>query len=89
MKFELIRGAEDSAPIDEFGFTVAMLSLTEFELVLKFEFSFPLSMSIGKSPEIMRTTIINPNLFTSKATGMTLIGGVVSTNELPRMCTTQ
>ena len=89
MKFELIRGAEDSAPIEEFDFTVAVLSLTELELVLDFEFKFPLSMSIGKSPEIMRTTVINPNLFTSKMTGMTLIGGFVSTNELPRMCTTK
>ena len=78
MKFELIRGAENSAPIEEFGFTVTVLSLTELEMTLQFEFNFPLSMSIGKRPEIMRTTVINPNLFASKATGITLVGGIVS-----------
>ena len=32
----------------------------------------------------MRTAVIDPNLFISKATGKTLIGGVIGENEIPR-----
>ena len=84
MRFDLIRGADDSAPISMFEFSVKVDKLTEYELVLSFDFVHPLSISVGKSPDIMRTTVIDPNLFISKATGKTLVGGVISEIELPR-----
>ena len=84
MKFDLIRGSNDSAPIEEFEFFVYVDKLTPFELQLRFEFSRPLSISIGSYSEVMRISVINPNLFISKKTGKTLVGGVIDGSTIPR-----
>ena len=47
MRFDLIRGSDDSAPISMFEFSVKVDLLTENELVLSFDFVHPLSISVG------------------------------------------
>ena len=79
MEFKLIRGSIDSAPIEDFEFFVFVEAFTPWELTLRFEFSSPLSISIGKNPDILRTTVINPKLFISKNSGKTMAGGSAST----------
>ena len=75
IKFDLIRGSNDSAPIEEFEFYVSVEKFTPRELFLRFDFTNPLSISIGKNPDILRTMIINPDLFISKKTGKTVLKG--------------
>ena len=84
MKFDLIRGNRDSPDISRFKFSVQIDKFTEAALVLSFDFVYPLSISMGSSPDIMRITVTDPSIFISKATGKTLVGGVVSENEIPR-----
>ena len=54
VKFEIIRGAEDSAPIEEFDFIVELKELSNRALVYAFTFLNPLSISIGSRPDIFR-----------------------------------
>ena len=84
MQFQIVRGANDSAPIDEFEFFVSLKELTSWNLLLKVNFTNPLSISIGKQPDILITTIIDPRLFISRNTGKTLVGGTRIVTELPR-----
>ena len=65
MKFEIIRGAENSASIDDLGFEAFVLDFEPQQVVLQFLFKNPLMVSIGSKPDSMRITIINPNLFSS------------------------
>ena len=84
MKFDLIRGANDSAQIEQFEFFVSIFELTPQELRIQFEFTNPLSISIGRSPDIMRTTIIDSDIFISEETGNTVAEGIVDESKLPR-----
>ena len=79
-----MRASVDSADSSLLEFSVKIESITEVELVLYFDFVNPLSISTGSSPDVMRTTVIDPNIFVSKETGKALIGGFVSENEIPR-----
>ena len=72
MKFEILRGADDSAPIEEFDFEVELIELSARAIKYIFTFANPISISIGSKPDVFRKTIIKENLFISKETGRTI-----------------
>ena len=80
----MIRGSIDSASIEEFDFIVELIEFTEIQLIYKFEFSNPLSISIGSVPDIFRQTILLENLFISKESGRTIAVGTVIDTPTPR-----
>ena len=84
IKFELIRGSNDSAPIEDFEFSVQLYSFTEHELVLQFKFIKPLSISIGQVAEMARVTLLNTDLFYSSESGKTLEKEKVYELSIPR-----
>ena len=84
IKVELIRGSNDSAPIDDFEFSVKLHSFTEKELVLQFKFANPLSISIGQVAELTRVTLLNTALFYSSESGKTIEEGRVLQTSIPR-----
>ena len=84
MKFELIQGANDSAPIEEFNYVVELTEFTSRSMILKLEFEYPLSISTGSRPDIFRWTILNPNFFISKDSGKTIESGEVFETKIPR-----
>ena len=61
-----------------------MVSFTESILELKFIFENPLSISIGKRPDTLVLTFVEPDLFISKETGQTLASGTVITKQIPK-----
>ena len=50
----MVRGANDSAPAEEFDFIITLIEFTESELVYQFNFTNPLSISIGTKRDIFR-----------------------------------
>ena len=58
VKFELTRGANDSASVDDFEFYVYVLEFTPRKLLLQFEFASPLSISIGSTPDTLKISIL-------------------------------
>ena len=84
MEFDLIRGSNDSASIASLEFFVAIEKFTPWELLLRFKFSNPLSISIGKNPDVLRITLIDPTLFISQRTGKTMDAGYEIISEIPR-----
>ena len=84
MQFDLIRGANDLALIEDFKFAIELSEFTERSMSLKFEFSDPLSISTGKTPDRFRATIVEPNLFISKQSGKTVEKDTAIEVEIPR-----
>ena len=58
-------------------------------MILKFEFSDPLSISSGNVPDIFRATIVEPNLFISKKSGKTVEKDTAIEVEIPRQFPTE
>ena len=70
---EIERGSEEtSAPIEELGFRVEMMSLSDTDIEFKLEFENPLSVSIGEMPDKLKLKFLEPELFVSRETGQTL-----------------
>ena len=67
-----------------FEFFVYVEKLTTIELHLRFNFSNPLRISIGKRPDTMEITVKDTNLFVSKYTGKTMIRDALIEVDLPR-----
>ena len=73
MKIEIIRSDdEQSAPQSMLGYEVIMAGFDEKSIDIKLTFQNPLSVSIGKKRDIIRVTFVDPELFISKETGMSL-----------------
>ena len=89
MNFDLIRGANDSALVEDFDYAIQLNEFTARSMTLKFEFSDPLSISTGRTPDIFRAKIIEPNLFISKTTGKTVEKDTLVEVEVPRQFPTE
>ena len=89
MQFELIRGANDSALLEEIEFAIELSEFTARSMRLKFEFIDPLSISTGKTPDKFRATIVEPNLFISKQSGKTVKKDTEIEVEIPRQFPTE
>lgn len=67
-----------------FEFYAYALQFTPSELVIKFEFANPLLISIGQKLDIVRVTVIRPDLFIVKDSGKTVANGTKLEIEIPR-----
>ena len=80
----MIRGANDSGLIAEVEYVVEIAEFTARSMILKLDFSDPLSISSGREPDIFRAKIIQPNLFISKQSGKTVKKDTTIEVEIPR-----
>ena len=80
----MIPGSNDSASVEDFDFSVEVTKFEPRELNIKFEFANPLAISIGKVPDIIRATVIKPDLFSSKDSGKTVKNGTSLEIAMPR-----
>ena len=80
------RGSIDSsAPMSKLGFSVTLVSYESDKIHLKFKFENPLSVSIGREPDVLVIEFVEPQLFTSKETGKTLAAdSTVIVANIPR-----
>lgn len=72
ISFELIRSANETAQIEDFDFVVELTEFNIRSMVLQFEFISPLSISTGTFSDIIRFTILEPDLFVSSVSGLTI-----------------
>ena len=84
IKFYLIQGSNDSAPINEFDYETELTGFTARSMILKFTFAYPLSISTGTQPDKFRLNILEPDLFISKDSGKTIEQGTVLEVNIPR-----
>ena len=63
MAFELRRGDEDSAQLEDLYFTVNVPKIDGDELKIKFEFEHPEKVSIGSLPDVIIAEVINADFF--------------------------
>ena len=61
IRSEVRRGSIDSsAPMSKLGFTVTLVSYDVDKIHLKFKFENPLSVSIGREPDILVIEFVEP-----------------------------
>ena len=70
LNFELQRGSEDSAEIDNLGFTIQSAGLEGDLLKFLIIFDDPIQVSIGSKKDMMVTTIIDGSFFSSYSNGL-------------------
>lgn len=85
MTFEVVRGGEDSAPLDKLGFTVNAGNLKANGLSFKLVFEYPLMVSIGSQKDKMIATIVDGTFFASSDTGLPIPPGTTIEQLLPKM----
>ena len=73
MDFRLLRGSQNSAPMEDLNFSMLLIEYSVNRLVLQSVFDQPLSVSIGSLPDILRVEIVDPSLFISAESGKTLL----------------
>ena len=75
LKFELQRGDEDSADIEDLGFYVLSAGLENNLLKFELEFDDPQQISIGTLKDVMITTIVDGSFFSSSDNGLPIEPG--------------
>jgi hypothetical protein len=85
MTFEVVRGDEDSAPLEKLGFTVNAGNLKADGMAFKLIFDYPLMVSIGAKKDKMVATIVDGSFFASSDTGMPIPPGTTIEQLLPKM----
>ena len=75
LKFELQRGDEDSADIENLGFYVLSAGLENNLLKFELEFDDPQQISIGTLKDVMITTIVDGSFFSSSDNGLPIEPG--------------
>ena len=65
LNFELQRGSEDSAEMENLGFTIQSAGLEGDLLKFTIVFDQPIQVSIGSTKDMMVTTIIDGSFFSS------------------------
>jgi len=84
MKFELIRGDEESsAPMEDLSFKIEVKEFEEKYLLLRVIFENPLMVSVGAVSDILRVTIIDTTLFMDPLTGLTIEEGTQLEFKIP------
>ena len=66
------------------GFDVSVANVDENTMTLKFIFRNPLSVSIGKTPDIMNIRFTEPELFLSKESGKSLSSDTSISKTFPK-----
>lgn len=72
MSFELRRGHEDSARVDELKFEVLMEEVTGDEILFKALFENPRKVSIGSELDVIVATILDVSFFSDTNSEATL-----------------
>ena len=85
MTFEIQRGSEDSANVEELGFVVSTTGLENNLLKFKLSFDSPLSISQGSSKDKMVATIVDGNFFSNSDDGLPVEPGTTIEQPLPKM----
>ena len=85
MTFKIVRGGEDSAPVEDLGFEVMSDGIDAGMLMFKLKFDHPLKISIGSEKDKMVSTIVDGSFFSSEENGMSIQPGTEIVNALPRM----
>ena len=75
LTFELQRGDEDSADIEDLGFYVLSAGLENNLLKFELEFDDPQQISIGTLKDVMITTIVDGSFFSSSDNGLPIEPG--------------
>ena len=65
MKFEIVRGGDDSAALDDLTFKVDSTASESGTMNFKFTFDNPLMVSIGAQKDKMVATVIDGSFFAS------------------------
>jgi len=84
ISFELIRSMNEKAEVKELMFDVELKEFNVREMILQFDFINPLSISTGDISDIIRFTILQPDLFVSSASGLTIQKDTTVEVEVPR-----
>jgi hypothetical protein len=63
MTFAIVRGADDSAPAEYLGFSVESAGIDSGMMNFKFNFEYPLMISIGEKKDKMVATIVDGSFF--------------------------
>ena len=75
LKFEIQRGDEDSADVENLGFYVLSAGLENNLLKFELEFDDPQQISIGTLKDVMITTIVDGSFFSSSDNGLPIEPG--------------
>ena len=75
LKFEVLRGGEDSADIQVLNFNVSSQGVIYDELSFKIKFENPDYVSIGSMSDILTVEVVNPTFFSSLTTGTSIAAG--------------
>ena len=85
IQFKVRRAGEDSAPIEDLGFSVLSAGLENSLLKFKLLFDSPLLVSMGATNDMMIATIVDGSFFSSSENGLPLESGKQIEQPLPRM----
>merc|ERR1712151_632125 len=85
LKFEVQRGSEDAAEVDDLGFKVKSAGLENTLLKFELEFDRPLQVSIGTAKDKLVTTIVDGSFFSSSDNGLPIPPGTKIEQPLPKM----
>jgi len=77
MKFEIIRGDEESSvPMEDLSFEIEVKAFEDEYMMLQAVFENPLMLSAGVVSDILRVSIIDTALFMDPLTGLTVEEGI-------------
>ena len=85
MKFEVERGADDSATAEKLRFTVFSAEIDESNIYFELAFDNPLEVSIGATKDLLMITIVNEAFFSNMKNGKTIPAGTTKRLSLPKM----
>ena len=84
LEFEVVRAAEDSAPIEKLGFTVTSQGIDGDQLRFMVLFANPSLVSIGSIQDELHISVIDPSFFSDSESGQNPTSSRII-NLLPRM----
>ena len=85
IKFELLRGAEDSAKAEQLGYEVIIDGIDGGSIYFKLAFKNPELVSIGSKKDVVIGTIIDESFFCSADSPSVITKGSKITAVLPRL----
>ena len=84
MTFAIVRGADDSAPLEYLGFSVESAGIESGMMNFKFKFEYPLMISIGAKKDKMVATIVDGSFFANED-GQPIPPGTEIVQLLPKL----
>ena len=85
IQFKIRRGSDDSASLDDLGFSVVSAGLENSVLKFKLIFDSPLLVSMGATNDKMIAVIVDGSFFSSSENGLPVESGTEIEQPLPKM----